>query len=994
MNRSLTVSSLALAALCIFFTARAADHSRVIQLPTSKNLTLPVPGYLTRTNSFPATIAVSPDGRYAALLNMGYGTLESGGRQSIAILDLGNNHLRDFPDDRLSEDAHQSYFIGLAFSSEGYDCNLSSRAERIASEAADSRSREPALSLPKGTLCFHLYASVGSITDPAGEKPGDLGNGIAVYKFAEGQITPERFIKIPPQRLAPGKEVPLALRKTPPGMAIPYPAGFAVLPGAKPEVERRASSPVTNRNLGPRVPVFSAAEGSPPVPSTGDRLLVANNLSDNVVLLDVNSGKILKSFDLSRNPYVPAAYPYTVIANKPGTKAWCSLWNSYDIAELDLETGALARWIPLQKATDPVAPGPHPATMLLSPNEETLYVALANADIVTAVDLKLGAIAHRYHVGSSGSVPQGIILSADGKRLYAASASLDAIAVFETKNVPAPAASHDSLAPMEEPLGLIPTEWYATTLAVAGNDFLIATAKGEGSGPNNMKPTLQNAQHPREHPYIPTLIGGSIQRLSLADIDKNLAAYTKQVEQDNLLHADPGKFTFAGGKNPIRHVLYILKENRTYDQILGDLPVGDGDASLTMYGAAITPNEHKLTLQFGVLDNFYDSGEVSGDGHLWSTAATTSDYNEKNWPIGYRNRERTYDADGTVADELPLDHGIPDIDDPGTGFLWDNLARHGLTYRIYGEFIHAVWCKNKKASSPQEGTPSAFSTTCPVSEVRKGEALPSNVGNPRGGPSPWPWAIPLFKGMRPSKAALRDHYDPLYADFETSYPDQLRADEFLREFDEFVKARGTASGLPQFILLWLPNDHTGGTWPGKPTPQASVADNDLAVGRVVEAVSHSPYWDDTAIFVMEDDAQSGADHVDAHRSTAFVISKYGPRAEKPIVDHNFYTTVSMIHTMEELLGLPPMNLFDAHAPLMTELFSGPGIQPPYTADDKNLRSGLLYQINPKTGPGAKESLHMDFSRPDAADATKLNTILWRNAKGTAPMPNPKYKNAP
>ena len=343
--------------------------------------------------------------------------------------------------------------------------------------------------------------------------------------------------------------------------------------------------------------------------------------------------------------------------------------------------------------------------------------------------------------------------------------------------------------------------------------------------------------------------------MHLADIGKNLAAYTRQVEEDNLLRTDGGKFTFTSGSNPIRHVIYVLKENRAYDQIFGDLPVGDGDASLTMYGADITPNEHKLALQFGVLDNFYDSGEVSGDGHLWSTAATTSDYNEKEWPIGYRSKERTFDSGGSLADEYPLEQGIPDVDDPATGFLWDNLAKKGLTYRIYGEFIAAVWCKNEKANSPKEGTPSASSDMCPVAEINKGEPLPPNVGNPRGGASPWPWGIPQIKRMRPTKAALRDHYDPQFPDFNTDYPDQLRADEFLREFDEFVKAKGSARELPQFTLLYLPDDHTGGTRPGKPTPQASVADNDLAVGRVVDAVSHSPYWDDTAIFVIEDDAQ-------------------------------------------------------------------------------------------------------------------------------------------
>jgi len=913
MKKIVLVSLLALSSLfVVFLIARAAARARRINLPTSKTLTLPVPGYLARTNSFPATIALSPDGRYAALLNQGYGTQESGGRQSIAILDLSNNQLRDFPDDRLKDDysAHQSYFIGLAFSSDGK----------------------------------FLYASMGSITDPTGEKPTGTGNGVAVYKFAEGQVTPERFIKIAPQPVAEGKEVASGVRQ-PAGTAVPYPAGIAVLRGPK-----------------------------------ADRLLIANNLSDNAVVLDTSSGKILQSFDLSRSRYIPSAYPYTVIANGAGTKAWVSLWNASTIAELSLRTGKVEAWYDVFSRTDPTAPSSHPTAMLLSHDEDTLYVTLSNTDFdfIVTLDLKNGKMERLYRAnvdnltGHAGSVPQAIALSADGSRLFAASASLDAVAVFDTR-----ATEHEV-----SPSGFIPTEWYPSALAIAGNDLLIATAKGESSGPDNMQGTLKGERKRNGHPYIPTLIGGSIQRLSLADIDKNLAAYTHQVEEDNLIRSDGGKFEFAGGSNPIHHVIYVLKENRTYDQILGDLPVGDGDASLTMYGADITPNEHKLALRFGVLDNFYDSGEVSGDGHPWSTAATTSDYNEKNWPIAYRSKERA-DAFG---EEFPIELGIPDVDDPGTGFLWDNLAKKGLTYRIYGEYISAVWCKKEKAKSPKEGTPSLAHATCPVAEINKGEPLPPNVGNPRGGPSPWPWAIPQMKRMRPTKAALRDHYDPLFPDFQTDYPDQLRADEFLREFDEFVKAKGTAKELPQFTLLYLPDDHTGGTRPGKPTPQASVADNDLAVGRVVDAVSHSPYWDDTAIFVIEDDAQDGADHVDAHRSIALVISKYAPHSAQAFVDHHFYTTVNMVHTMETLLGLPPMNLFDAHAPLMAPLLAGPGTQPPYQADDKNLRSGLLYAVNEKKAPGAKESSKMNFSRPDANDAKKLNAILWQDAKGNAPIP--------
>ena len=896
----------AVAIVClVLVAARANQRSHKIHLPTSKTITVPVPGFIARSNSYPATIALSPDGRYAALLNQGYGTEQSGVRQSIAILDLSNNRLQDFPDERLRGDEKstlESYFIGLTFSIDGK----------------------------------HLYASMSSISK----------SGIAIYAFADGQIRPERFIGIPPQRLAPGKKLTYEMGNPAPGTAPPYPAGLAVLASAG-----------------------------------GDRLLVANNLSDNVVELDINSGQTLKSFDLSSSKYVPAVYPYSVIANKAGTKAWVSLWNASEVAELDIEAGTVARRLELGRPSDPVAPGMHPTTLLLSPGEDVLYVARSNAvtadsDGVSAVNLNTGALLRSFHVAlnketSAGAVSIGMALSRDGKRLYAASASLDAVAVFNS-------------AVTESPIGFIPTEWYPSALAVAGNDLLIATAKGESSGPNNMQATVQTGLHPSVHPYIPTLIGGSLQRLSQGDIDKNLPAYTRQVEEDNLLHSKPDKIAFRSGRNPIRHVIYILKENRTYDQIFGDLPAGDGDPSLTMYGADITPNQHKLALQFGVLDNFYDSGEVSANGHLWSDGSATSDYIEKIWPILYRGSERPEDFGDS------LDQGLPDMDDPGTGFLWDNLAKHNFTYRIYGEMTAVDWCQDEKATSPREGRPSPASSACPSAEIKKGDQLPANLGNPRGGPSPWPWPVPRLKEVRATKAAQRDHFDPLFPDFDVDYPDQLRADEFLREFDEFVKARGTAHQLPQFMLLYLPNDHTGGTRAGHATPRASVADNDLAVGRVAQAVSHSAYWDDTAIFVVEDDAQDGADHVDAHRSIALEISKYSPRPEKlgakPYVDHGFYTTVSMVHTMETLLGLPPMNLFDAHAPLMAPLFSGAGTQPPYQADDTNLASGLIYRVNEKKAPGAKESARMDFSRPDAADATRLNAILWQDAKGAAPPP--------
>ncbi len=923
---------LAISFLALHNSLSAQDRrpeNESISLPTSKTLTIPSPGRIASTNSFPATIALSPDGRYAALLNNGYGTQETLAAQSIGILDLKTNQLTDYPDKRFGDHAHQSYFLGLVFGSDG----------------------------------MHLYASVGSVTDATGEKPEDTGNGIAVYGFVDGKVAPERFIAIEPQPLEAGKIVALELQKTPPGTAIPYPAGLALVSG------------------GGR-----------------DRLLVANNLSDNVVLLDVASGKVLQRFDVSTNDLVPSSFPYTVVATRDGRHAWCSLWNASRIAELDLTSGKVARWIKLKEPEDPIAPGSHPTAMLLSRDEKSLYVALSNIDTVAVVATETGIPFNLLPTTAKnqnfvGTYPIGLAQSSDGNRLFIADASLDAVEVFDVS-----ATAHGLVADTVSrgALGFIPTDWYPSALAVQGDDLLIATAKGQGAGPNKvMGKTAWEIKH-HDHPYIPTLLRGSIARLNIPSTLGRLDELTSMVEHENLLHNDPGTIQFAVGKNPIKHVIYVIKENRTYDQVLGDLKVGDGDPSLTLYGADITPNEHKLALQFGILDNFYDSGEVSGDGHLWSTAAITSDYNEKTWQIAYRGKERTYDFQGTVAGEYPLEQKQPDIDDPATGFLWDNVAHHGLSYRDYGEYVNAVWCnKVRKAESPKQGTPSGQEAPCPRTEVNKGEKLAANVGDPHGGTSPYPWPVPLFNRVKPTKAVLRDHFDPLYPDFNTDYPDQLRADEFLNEFAAYVHAREQKESadfqLPAFVLLYLPDDHTGGTRADHPRPPASVADNDLALGRVVEAVSHSPYWDDTAIFVLEDDAQNGADHVDAHRSIAFVVSKYSPGStDAPYVDHRFYTTVNLIHTMEMLLGLPPMNQNDAYAPVMGPMFSGAGNQPPFQADYRSLKNGLIYQTNKGNAPGGNESAKMDFSRPDAAGAAKLNEVLWRDQKGDAPMPAPRH----
>ena len=919
--------------------AQTGSQPREIPLPTSKFLDIPSPGRLGSLNGFAATIALSPDHHYAAILNDGYGSQQNGARQSIAILDLGTNQITDFPEERLAESAHQSYFQGLAFSSDGN----------------------------------HLYASIGSVTDPTGEKPRDTGNGIAVYSLHDGKVGWERFVKIPPQKIAPGKKVAYGLRKTGEERAIPYPAGLAVV----------------------------AEKGK------SDRLLVANNYSDSVVLLDSGNGRILKHFDLSQHEFVPSEFPYTVVASRDGRHAWCSLWNASRVAELDLEKGTVVRWIPLLAPEDATSPGSHPTALLLSPDEKMLYVTLSNVDKIAVISTEAGRIGSLLDAQIPaqrvpGAFPIALAQSPDGNRLFAADASLNAVVVFDTTELVRHGADvvivHSGPSPPPPfavllPLGLIPTDWYPSALAAVGDDLLIATGKGQGTGPDNGINQVHSGRRQREHPYIPTLLYGSLARLNLRDIEKQLPEFTRQAQRENRIAHDPGRIEFAQGANPIRHVIYILKENRTYDQVLGDLKVGNGDRALNLYGWEVTPNEHNLALQFGVLDNFYDSGEVSGDGHDWSTAAITSDYNERTWQIAYRSRERTYDYQGTVADEIPLEGGEPDVDDPLTGYIWDNVVSHGLSFRDYGEFLGTVWCKPSGAIGSAYDDSPARGGTCSRLVVNQGESLPPNVGQPHGSSSPWPWAVPLFKLIKPSKAALRDHFDPLFPEFETAYPDQLRADEFLNEFDGFVAARkqGKGTELPAFVLLYLPNDHTHGTTPGMPRPAASVADNDLAVGRVVEAVSHSPYWDDTAIFILEDDAQDGADHVDAHRSIAFVISKYSPgSSEHPFIDSHFYTTVNMMHTMEALLGLPPMNQNDGYAPVMAPLFSGAGTQAPFTADWKNRDNGMIYQVNPAHAEGAKESEKMDFTRPDANDAAVLNAVLWRDRKGDAPMPAAKH----
>ena len=906
--------------VCILVIALGLLHSSSekagrIALPSSKVLLEPVPGNPQPTNSFPTAMALSPDGKYLALLNNGYGTFESDYRQSIAVLDVAKNELSDFPDARLERHARQTYFYGLAFSSDGKK----------------------------------LYASMSSMTDPSAQNSGSTGSGVAVYGFSKGRVKQDGFIRFPASKRP---ALPKTAQPDPDqepssgsGFTIPFPTGLSAF-----------------RQQG------------------REMLLVADNLSDSAEIVDLHANKVVKQIDLAVYRAVPGCYPFATTVTKDGSTAYVGLWNASRVAELDLNSGTLRRTFALHLPDKVDAAGSHPTALLLSPDEKRLYVALANTDEVAVLERQTG---NTFYLSTKlpdqqygGNFPVALALSPDGVRLFVANASSDAVAVF------------DHPQQNSKPLGFIPTQWYPTALSVHEGELFIATGKGQGTGPNKGLSGKENGKERTS--YIATLLHGSLARVRLSDIDSHVSDWTEQVTASNLMRGNADQIAFAGGGHPIKHVIYIIKENRSYDQVLGDLGVGDGDPSLVMFGEEITPNEHQLARQFGVLDNFYDSGEVSGDGHVWSNAAITSDYTEQTWEIAYRSRERTYDYEGVVDNRYPMQEQIPDVNEPATGYLWGNFARHGITYRHYGEFIDTQFCNQKQTHEmPQAGPPQRPGASCERNAVKPGERLPEHLGQPHGSASPWPWEIPMIANNVPTKPELVDHFDPRFPDFDLSFPDQLRADEFLNEFEQYVATRKSGEDtMPQFILLRLPNDHTSGTKPGMASPAAAVADNDLALGRVVDAVSHSSYWQDTALFVLEDDAQNGADHVDAHRSIAWVISRFSPRqAEgKAFVDHTFYTTVNTVHTMEALLGAPPMNNNDARSAVMAAMLSGNGDQPAFTADTRNRENGLIYKMNPAKGPDAKKSAELDFSHADAADAGVLNAILWRNRMGDRPHP--------
>ncbi len=734
-----------------------------IDLATSKQLIEPVPGNPQRLNSLPMSMAISPDGRYVVTVNAGYGTYESKYQQSLAVFDLQSGTLTDFPDDRTPVRARQTLYSGLAFSRDGK----------------------------------HIYASIGSEEDPEGKMPpvadtADTGSGIVVYRFTEGKIEPERLIRLPLDQLAAGHKTKL-IGDVEGDKGVPFPAAIALVEKAGVE-----------------------------------KLLVAENLTDDVLVIDPASGNIEHRFDLTESNTVPSTYPIALEISKDGRRAFVALWNASEIVELDLEKNTVGRKLALLKPVSAIKPGTHPCAFALTADGNTLYVALANRDAVAAVNVGAGQFKVKGYFdtrlpGQSyfGAEPVALALNASGNRLFVANMATDAVAVIDTQKL-TKKISHSG---MVEPMGFVPTEWAPMSMAFlpseSGGRLFVATAKGKGTGPNPYVPTDEPRKPgmPKRTNYIPTLLYGSLAVLNEAEIESGLAESTQTVLESNRMKAAAEKIRFADGtSNRIKHVIYIIKENRTYDQILGDLtqdgkPVGNGDKSLTMFGQDVTPNLHKLALQFGVLDNFYDSGEVSGDGHVWSNAAIGTDYLEKTWQQAYRGGERTYDFEGVVAEGLPLEQKIPDVNEPASGYLWGNLASHGKTYYHFGEFIAQEYCDEVKTANPQQG-PMLAGKTCPRGAIAPGEALPAEWG---GGTNKWPWPIPLIASSKATKPELVGHFAPEGPDFNLAIPDQIRLAVFLRHLKQWEadKKEGKDT-MPNFIQLRLPDDHTNGTVPSSP----------------------------------------------------------------------------------------------------------------------------------------------------------------------------------
>ncbi len=651
-------------------------------------------------------------------------------------------------------------------------------------------------------------------------------------------------------------------------------------------------------SLGHRYPA-----GVAPSPD-GRWLYVAENLGDSLAVVDLANARVTERLATQRYPYAVAVDPAGVV--------YVSAWGGHTVSVFAPTHGGV-----LTEAGR-ITVSRHPSALLLHGAAHRLYVASASTDTIDVIDTDTRrVVAHLTDPPPAGlregSTPNALALSMDGTRLFVAEADNNAVAVFR----------HDSL------VGRIPVGWYPTAVvADAGDTLLVVNGKGRGAGPNSGTGPWDGRRRAPEG-YTLGQLSGTLNIIAPPD-GALLTSFTDRVAHANGWDVSPQSRPVYP---PIEHVVYIIKENRTYDQVFGDLPQADGDTALVFFPRAVSPNHHALAERFGIYDRFFVNAEVSADGHSWSTAAYATDYTEKTVPSNYSWRRHPFDYEGTNRDSLPPDGD--DVAAPSAGYLWDLAARKGITLRNYGEFI--------------------------VEQERSAEDA-STAGRAEG-----------------AKPALVSTTCPDFAGFNLRVSDQKRADVWIGELQQFVQ-RGS---MPALEIVRLPNDHTAGAKAGAPTPRAYMADNDLALGRIIEALSHTPFWAHTAVFVLEDDAQNGADHVDSHRSPLLVISPYARGG----VIHRFANTTDVLATIEEILGLDALSPFDRYGrPLRDAFGSTPDLRP-YAALTPQVP---LTEVNLARNPEAKASRRLRLDAPDESDDALFNRILWRAVKGpNVPEPPPR-----
>ncbi|HEX6045575.1 MAG TPA: beta-propeller fold lactonase family protein [Pyrinomonadaceae bacterium] len=777
-----------------------------------------------------------------------------------------------------------------------------------------------------------------------------------------------------------------------------------------------ANSPRYNSD---RAPVYPSGIAISP---DGETLFVANNLGDSLgIVEDLNNERRLVRVDLrhERNQLV---YPYGVVV-LPGArmKVYVSCWNDNSVAVVDAN-----------KTVTHVAVGRHPTAMLLNPERTRLYVANSNDDSVSVIDTSSDKEIERINVRLSESVPEGNspeALALSGDDLYVANAHSNSVAVVE-------------LAERSSVRGFIPTGQYPSALAVIGQTIFIGNGKGTGVENSSMivnnsgrVPNAPNERFPEGSgrrqggQYSASLVVGNISAVNAPD-DPALAQYTQQVMRNNGL-LGPSRARLFAGRSPIRHVIYVIKENRTYDQVFGDVEKSgdgtkaDGDRTLAIFGSSeaatfrggkrqdITPNHRALALRFGLLDRFFVNAEASPDGHNWSTAAFSNDYADKAFRWNYSRRGRTYDFEGFnrlpnyeplrgapslfgpdakkedvvnfLRRYIPYLRGSRDVAEPETLYLWDAAGRAGLTYRNYGEFVATL--SEADIKSIRDNREKSYPDLSPtVSAIPTKKSLEERISTSYRN---FDMATPDAMTVDSYRAARESSADPLISNShaEQRFRGNSRIGAWLEEFRAFAAEREAGAGdrLPNLSTVRLSNDHTDGLGARKPTPQFYVADNDYALGLMVEAVSNSPYWKDTCIVVVEDDAQDGPDHVDAHRSVALVISAYN---RPGLLVHQFHNTVSLIRTIELLLGIEPMNQLDATATPIDIFRADPDLRP-YKALLPDVAMDNL--VTPPARDAAiaywmRLTEEQDMAHADMADPETLNRIIWFSIKGSATMP--------